>query len=151
MRVCLHSLPVLLACTGLAAHAQVMEGTVRTEYAEVLRVEPVHLPAPPPDEAAQCAPMLALEPDPAAAPIDAADSNCIPLESAQPRAGLRVFYDVDYVLRGVKYRSRLPYDPGNRLQVQLSVIPVLAPLSPEASLPQDDMQRPDKDANNSMP
>jgi len=156
MRVCLRSLPVLLACTWLAApaaYAQVLEGTVRTEYAEVLRVEPVHLPAPQSGESTQCAPMLALEPAPAA-PTDAANTECIPLESAQPEAGPLVLYDVDYVLRGVKYRSRLPYDPGNRLQVQLSVIPVLPaeqqPPASESSRPQDAMQGSDEDADNTM-
>ena len=35
-----------------------------------------------------------------------------------------IAYDVDYVYRGMKYRSRLPYDPGNRLRVQVSILPV---------------------------
>ena len=34
-----------------------------------------------------------------------------------------IAYDVDYVYRGMKYRSRLPYDPGNRLKVRVSVMP----------------------------
>ena len=34
-----------------------------------------------------------------------------------------IAYDVDYVYRGMKYRSRLPYDPGNRLRVRVSVVP----------------------------
>ena len=34
-----------------------------------------------------------------------------------------IAYDVDYVYRGTKYRSRLPYDPGNRLKVRVSVMP----------------------------
>src|SRR5690606_42072529 len=34
-------------------------------------------------------------------------------------------YDVDYVHRGVKYRSRMPYDPGNRVRVRVSVTPVV--------------------------
>lgn len=37
-----------------------------------------------------------------------------------------IAYDVDYVYRGTKYRSRLPEDPGNRLRIRLSVTPVLA-------------------------
>ena len=37
-----------------------------------------------------------------------------------------IAYDVDYVYRGMKYRSRLPYDPGNRLRVQVSILPVVA-------------------------
>jgi uncharacterized protein YcfJ len=39
-----------------------------------------------------------------------------------------IAYDVDYVYRGMKYRSRLPYDPGNRLRVRVSVMPHVPPL-----------------------
>jgi len=135
MRVDLRPLLIVFSCASLAvptAHAQVMEGSVRIEYAEVLRVEPVHLPTPlPDDEAAECAAMRPLEPaqisNTASSP---AETDCIPLQSARAQAGPLILYDVDYVLRGIKYRSRLPYDPGNRLQVQLSVTPVLPPEEP---------------------
>ena len=36
-----------------------------------------------------------------------------------------IAYDVDYLVRGVKYRSRLPNDPGNRLRVRVAVTPVV--------------------------
>ena len=36
-----------------------------------------------------------------------------------------IAYDVDYVVRGVKYRSRLPQDPGNRLRVKVAVTPMV--------------------------
>lgn len=36
-----------------------------------------------------------------------------------------IAYDVDYVYRGTKYRSRLPEDPGNRLKIRVSVTPWL--------------------------
>lgn len=38
-----------------------------------------------------------------------------------------IAYDVDYVYRGTKYRSRLPYDPGNRMRVKVSVTPYIPP------------------------
>ena len=41
-----------------------------------------------------------------------------------------IAYDVDYVYRGTKYRSRLPYDPGNRLRVRVSVVPYVPPRKP---------------------
>lgn len=41
-----------------------------------------------------------------------------------------IAYDVDYVYRGTKYRSRLPYDPGNRLRVRVSVSPYIPPRNP---------------------
>lgn len=36
-----------------------------------------------------------------------------------------IAYDVDYTYRGAKYRSRLPEDPGNRLRIRVSVMPVI--------------------------
>ncbi len=40
-----------------------------------------------------------------------------------------IAYDVDYVYKGTKYRSRLPEDPGNRLRLRVSVTPDLGPVS----------------------
>ena len=34
-----------------------------------------------------------------------------------------VGYDVEYMYKGEKYISRLPYDPGNRLRIRVSVMP----------------------------
>ncbi|MFY2764577.1 glycine zipper 2TM domain-containing protein [Arenimonas sp. MALMAid1274] len=34
-----------------------------------------------------------------------------------------VGYDVEYMYKGDKYMSRLPYDPGNRLRIRVSVTP----------------------------
>jgi uncharacterized protein YcfJ len=34
-----------------------------------------------------------------------------------------IAYDVDYVYKGSKYRSRLAEDPGNRLRIRVSVMP----------------------------
>ncbi|NIJ68383.1 uncharacterized protein YcfJ [Xanthomonas sp. 60] len=34
-----------------------------------------------------------------------------------------IAYDVDYVYKGTKYRSRLPDDPGNRLKIRVSITP----------------------------
>ena len=62
-------------------------------------------------------------------PAPAAKSECemVPVvrEFRRPIA-----YDVDYVYRGTKYRSRLPYDPGNRLRVRVSVVPYIPPRKP---------------------
>src|SRR3546814_18669467 len=56
-----------------------------------------------------------------------------------------IAYDVDYVYHGVKYRSRMPYDPGNRVRVRVSITPIVSddrrgrcrPGSPRARLPAD--------------
>src|SRR5690606_13631969 len=52
-----------------------------------------------------------------------ADCRMVPVEREFRRP---IAYDVDYVHRGSKYRSRLPADPGNRLRVRVSVTPVAA-------------------------
>ena len=56
---------------------------------------------------------------------DEAQAECrmVPVEREFRRP---VGYEVDYVHKGVKYRSRLPYDPGNRVRVRVSVTPVLS-------------------------
>ena len=40
-----------------------------------------------------------------------------------------IAFDVDYMYKGMKYRSRLPVDPGNRVRVRISVTPYLAPVN----------------------
>ena len=40
--------------------------------------------------------------------------------------GRLVGYDVAYQYKGVQYMSRLPYDPGSRLRIRITVVPVLA-------------------------
>jgi len=65
----------------------------------------------------------AVPPAPAPAPTSTR-RNCrvveVPREFRRPIA-----YDVDYVYKGTKYRSRLPEDPGNRLRVRVSVTPYI--------------------------
>jgi len=120
MRPSLRSLLFLSPCIVLVGsffvHAQdtsiqtdtpQVEGNIRIEYAEVLRVEPVYLSAP--QTAHHDAPLT--------------EAQTVPVQDGESEPIL--VYDVDYILRGVKYRSRIPYDPGNRLQVQLTVTPVL--------------------------
>lgn len=55
----------------------------------------------------------------------APDDGCrmVPVEREFRRP---IGYDVDYVHRGVTYRSRMPYDPGNRVRVRISVTPVVS-------------------------
>ena len=57
-----------------------------------------------------------------AVPPDAIDCDVVQVEREFRRA---IAYDVDYVYKGAKYRSRLPHDPGNHLRVRVSVTPVL--------------------------
>ncbi len=52
------------------------------------------------------------------------DGNCqaVPVQREFRRP---IAYDVDYVYKGSKYRSRLPDDPGNRLRIRIGVTPVV--------------------------
>jgi uncharacterized protein YcfJ len=68
--------------------------------------------------------VLAREED---APADPGDCELVPVQREFRRP---IAYDVDYVYRGMKYRSRLPYDPGNRLRVRVSVMPHV-PVAPD--------------------
>ena len=134
---------------------------VKIDYAQVLRVEPVYQtlratrteercdPLPEPatpagarDEPGVFARMVdsvkglfshgdAAPPAPPPPP-PAKGRNCrivqVGREFQRPIA-----YDVDYVYKGTKYRSRLAEDPGNRLRVRVSITPWEADEPPLAS------------------
>jgi len=44
-----------------------------------------------------------------------------------------IAYDVDYVYKGIKFRSRLPEDPGNRLKLRVSITPDIGSLPRETA------------------
>lgn len=44
----------------------------------------------------------------------------VPQEFTRPIA-----YDVEYMYKGNRYRSRLPFDPGHRIRLRVSVTPVV--------------------------
>src|SRR5690606_22516279 len=120
---------------------------VRVEFAQVLRAEPVYqtlratsmverceasTPVEDPDEAKTGLARVigagkgALTSGPTVeevAPSAGGQCRMVPVEREFRRP---IGYDVDYVHRGVKYRSRLPTDPGNRLRVRVSVTPVVS-------------------------
>lgn len=142
MRLAL-SLPLALsALWALPASAQettvIQAENVRFAYAQVLRVTPVYqtLTATSIEQRCEQAPRsadakglsrvvgavkdaLAREPDPEEF---AGDCVVVPVEREFRRP---IAYDVDYVYKGSKYRSRLPDDPGNRLRIRIGVTPVV--------------------------
>lgn len=61
-----------------------------------------------------------------ARPADASDCRMVQVEREFRRP---IAYDVDYVYKGAKYRSRLPDDPGNRVRIRISVMPVVSPVA----------------------
>ena len=132
---------LLIAASALPLAAQesvVPKRNLRTGYAQVLRVDPVYQTLTATAMERQCegetaedaekrrglsrivgAVKDALSRDEAESP-PAANCRMVPVERKYRRP---IAYDVDYIYRGMKYRSRLPYDPGNRLRVQVSIVP----------------------------
>ncbi len=124
---------------------------VRIEYAQVLRAEPVYQTLHATSMVERCeasspvedndedktgfarvigAVKGALTPDPRVeevAPSAGGQCRMVPIEREFRRP---IGYDVDYVHRGVKYRSRLPADPGNRVRVRVSVTPIVSAETP---------------------
>ena len=93
-----------------------LHSNVRTEYAQVLQVEPVY----------QTLRAYAAE-DRGDPPAEACRGGCRRPPRVEREYQRPVAYDVDYIHRGVKYRSRLPVDPGKRLRVKISVTPDIPP------------------------
>ena len=119
---------------------------VRVDYAQVLRVQPVYQTLHATRSEQQCGPSAeaarpqsrglsrlvgavrnALGKDQQAdPPAPQADANCRTVQ-VQREFRRPIAYDVDYIYKGMKYRSRLAEDPGNRLRVRVSVTPYVAP------------------------
>jgi uncharacterized protein YcfJ len=142
-------LPALLlvasAAPALAQETVIPKQNTRTGYAQVLRVEPVFQTLTATRMEQQCDGKVVPPKDPphglsrivgavkdaftpgaagAEEPVAPAGADCqlVPVEREFRRP---IAYDVDYVYKGMKYRSRLPYDPGNRLRVQVSITPLV--------------------------
>lgn len=133
---------LLLACIAGAAGAQATPpsapaANVRYGWAEVLRVDPVYAPVPQtvpdcrtPDVAHQASgPARAIaghgsakRPAAAASTGHAGTIPCRPLDTSDPQQQI-VAYDVEYRYRGDVYVSRLPFDPGERMRVRVTVAP----------------------------
>ncbi len=63
--------------------------------------------------------------DPVAPPAPTSTRRNCKVVEVQREFRRPIAYDVDYVYKGTKYRSRLPEDPGNRLRVRVSVTPYI--------------------------
>ena len=135
----LPTLLIVLACWAGPAAAQntvIQTENVRYDYAQVLRVTPVYQTLTATRMEQRC------DPPPSSSRISravgalkerlrrdeekkAAAANCrtVPVEREFRRP---IAYDVDYVYKGAKFRSRLAEDPGNRLRIRISISPVVA-------------------------
>jgi uncharacterized protein YcfJ len=154
---------LLLAVPAMAQERVIPAENVRLDYAQVLSVEPVYqtlrasrteqrcdeVPAPKPErpvqEESRWNKVISsvrgwfggedeADAPPVAPPVPTVKVNCrvVPVEREFQRP---IAYDVDYIYKGVKYRSRLAEDPGNRLRIRISVVPYVAPVLPTASGP----------------
>jgi len=114
----------------------IQQENVRYDYAQVLRVTPVYQTLTATRTEQRCEPQAksdsrisravgaikdALRREEAA---QQTDGNCraVPVEREFRRP---IAYDVDYVYKGAKFRSRLPEDPGNRLRIRIAITPAV--------------------------
>lgn len=127
--------------------AAIPQENVRIEYARVLAAEPVIQTLRATAMVERCDPVSPVDEEPGRRGLSrvvgavrdvltpeeedagadggpGAECRMIPVEREFRRP---IGYDVDYVHRGVTYRSRMPYDPGNRVRVRVSVTPVVSP------------------------
>lgn len=155
----------LFAASVVAQERVIPTENVRLDYAQVLGVEPVYQTLRATRTEQRCDEVPASKPEPpvvekdegrwskmvssvrgwfggdeessappVAPPTSTVKVNCrtVPVEREFQRP---IAYDVDYIYKGVKYRSRLAEDPGNRLRIRISVVPYVAPTQPTASGP----------------
>lgn len=134
-------LPILL--TGLvlgvgqaaAQNTVIQIENVRYDYAQVLRVTPVYqiLTATRMEERCEPAAQDKEEESRLSRAVGAikgalrreeTTANCrvvqVEREFRRPIA-----YDVDYIYKGARFRSRLPEDPGNRLRIRIAITPAM--------------------------
>jgi uncharacterized protein YcfJ len=131
---------VLWAGPAVAQHTVIQTENVRHDYAQVLRVTPVYqtLTAIRMEQRCESPVQPAKTSDSrfsrAVGAIKEAitrdDNEEIVVEKCRPVPVEREFrrpiaYDVDYVYKGAKFRSRLPEDPGNRLRIRIAITPVV--------------------------
>ncbi len=146
-------LPPSAGAQGTTAQSSATQSTtviqaenIRFDYAQVLRVEPVYQVLRATrmeercDDAAEGSERGKLSK--IAGAVAGAVKGAVGKKSAAPddikcrtvpverEFSRPIAFDVDYVYRGAKYRSRLPMDPGNRLRVKISLTPVVPIIEP---------------------
>lgn len=131
----------LCALLGLCAGmAQAQDATVlqtenvRYDYAQVLRVTPVYQTLKATRVEQRCDPVG--KADSRIGRVVGAVKGALTRDEAEAQGDCRpvpverefrrpIAYDVDYVYKGSRYRSRLPEDPGNRLRIRIGITPAV--------------------------
>lgn len=131
------ALCALLALCAGAVHAQettvLQTENVRYDYAQVLRVTPVYQTLTATRVEERCERTRA---ESRMGRVVGAVRGALTREEAEAQTDCRpvpverefrrpIAYDVDYVYKGSRYRSRLPEDPGNRLRIRIGVTPAV--------------------------
>ena len=129
-------MPLAALAQDVAPEVVLQAENVRFEYAQVLAVDPVYQVLRTTRAERVCAETpraskyglarvvgavkdsLALKPD-QASPLNP-DCQMVPVTRDFRRP---IAYDVDYVYKGSKFRTRMARDPGNRLRVRVSITP----------------------------
>lgn len=107
---------------------------VRYDYAQVLRVTPVYQTLTAMRTEERCEPVP--EDRDGSRLSRAVDALKGALRRDEPTVTCRVVqverefrrpiaYDVDYIYKGARFRSRLPEDPGNRLRIRIAITPAM--------------------------
>ena len=128
---CVWVLALMLAAPFASAQQAVLVPTenVRIEYGQVLRAEPIYetrsetwLERQCPDGRNRLLSRIAGAVKDALKPGKSEEGEChdVPVEREFRRLAA---YEVDYMYKGSKFRSRMPYDPGNRIKLRVSVTP----------------------------
>ena len=145
---CLLALAMLSAAgAGRAQNAPVapLAENIRVDYARVMNVEPVYETLRATRAEKVCDKPVESKPQPKAdegrltrmwdsvkGVFGGGDEKTKPAAPPAPRCRTvpvakefqrPIAYDVDYMYKGMKYRSRLPEDPGTRLRIRISVMP----------------------------
>jgi uncharacterized protein YcfJ len=134
--------PLLLSCLALwtgsatAQHTVIQQENVRYDYAQVLRVTPVYQTLTAKGTEQRCDNAAQAKQDSRLSRAVGAIKDALRREEAAQAGECRtvsverefrrpIAYDVDYVYKGAKFRSRLPEDPGNRLRIRIAITPAV--------------------------
>ena len=129
------ALLALCASVAQAQEATVLQNeNVRYDYAQVLRVTPVYQTLKATRVEQRCE--QAGKGDSRLGRVVGAVKGALTRDEAEGQVDCRpvpvarefrrpIAYDVDYVYKGARYRSRLPEDPGNRLRIRIGVTPAV--------------------------
>ena len=151
---CVRTFPALVLATGLTwaataspALAQdsgttvIQPENVRMDFAQVMRVQPIYQVLRATRMEPKCqdedgaddkglSKIVGAVKGAMSRKVEASDKKDCEMVPVVREFRRPIAYDVDYVYRGTKYRSRLPFDPGNRLRVRVSVVPYIPTRKP---------------------